>query len=277
MQANIEQAAEYIQQADGILITAGAGMGIDSGLPDFRGASGFWRAFPPLAKLQLNFEEMATPDLFERDPRLAWGFYGLRLNSYRNTVPHQGFHLLQKWAKSKPNGAFVCTSNVDGQFQTAGFAPERVLEKHGTIHRLQCTKCHGATWSAEDFIPEVDMTTCRLTNALPKCPHCGALARPNILMFDDYHWVGTHSDLQSQRLNNQWLKQVKNKVIIEIGAGTAVATIRYFSEQNARKHSAHLIRINPNESDTLALTPQATGLAMGGLEALQAIDTVLSL
>lgn len=143
MQANIEQAAEYIQQADGILITAGAGMGIDSGLPDFRGASGFWRAFPPLAKLQLNFEEMATPDLFERDPRLAWGFYGLRLNSYRNTVPHQGFHLLQKWAKTKPNGAFVCTSNVDGQFQTAGFAPECVFEKYGTIHRLQCTNCHG--------------------------------------------------------------------------------------------------------------------------------------
>ena len=71
--------AEHLKQADGLLITAGAGMGVDSGLPDFRGDQGFWKAYPPLKHLGKNFVDMATPELFYTDPKLAWGFYGLRL------------------------------------------------------------------------------------------------------------------------------------------------------------------------------------------------------
>ena len=84
----IQQAAEYIHRADALIITAGAGIGIDSGLPDFRGINGFWQAFPPLRHLGKNFQNMATPALFRTDPHLAWGFYGWRLNSYRHTQPH---------------------------------------------------------------------------------------------------------------------------------------------------------------------------------------------
>ena len=47
-QTKLTQFAEHLKQADGLLITAGAGMGVDSGLPDFRGAQGFWKAYPPL-------------------------------------------------------------------------------------------------------------------------------------------------------------------------------------------------------------------------------------
>ncbi len=62
-------------------------MGVDSGLPDFRGAEGFWRAYPVMAKLGLSFEEMANPAWFQTDPHLAWAFYGHRLNLYRRTQP----------------------------------------------------------------------------------------------------------------------------------------------------------------------------------------------
>ena len=88
--------AELIEQADGLLITAGAGMGVDSGLPDFRGAQGFWRAYPALGRARIAFERIASPAAFESDPGLAWGFYGHRLNLYRATVPHDGFHLLRR-------------------------------------------------------------------------------------------------------------------------------------------------------------------------------------
>ena len=47
-------------QADGLLITAGAGMGVDSGLPDFRGTEGFWRAYPALAQAHIRFESIAA-------------------------------------------------------------------------------------------------------------------------------------------------------------------------------------------------------------------------
>ena len=56
--------AEILKNADSILITAGAGMGVDSGLPDFRGNEGFWKAYPPIAKLGLTFSEMANPQWF---------------------------------------------------------------------------------------------------------------------------------------------------------------------------------------------------------------------
>ena len=87
----VARAAQAIEQADGLLVTAGAGMGVDSGLPDFRGDQGFWSAYPPYAKLGLSFVDLANPRWFQQDPALAWGFYGHRLNLYRTTRPHEGF------------------------------------------------------------------------------------------------------------------------------------------------------------------------------------------
>ena len=89
-----QKAAELISNSHCLLITAGAGMGVDSGLPDFRGDKGFWKAYPPYEKLNLDFYDLANPQWFIDNPRLAWGFYGHRLNSYKTTQPHQGFEEL---------------------------------------------------------------------------------------------------------------------------------------------------------------------------------------
>jgi NAD-dependent SIR2 family protein deacetylase len=126
----ITQAAALIRSADALVIAAGSGMGVDSGLPDFRGNDGFWNAYPPFRHLGLKFTDLANPDWFEHDPPLAWGFYGHRYNLYRRTQPHEGFQILHQWAAAKPAGYFVFTSNVDGHFQRAGFAEDRVLECH---------------------------------------------------------------------------------------------------------------------------------------------------
>ena len=75
----IEKAAAAVAMADALLVTAGAGMGVDSGLPDFRGDKGFWKAYPPFERLGVSFVDMANPGWFARDPELAWGFYGHRL------------------------------------------------------------------------------------------------------------------------------------------------------------------------------------------------------
>ena len=75
---SIKKAKDILKKAKSILITAGAGMGVDSGLPDFRGDKGFWKAYPPIANRGLSFIEMANPEWFDRDPHLAWAFYGHR-------------------------------------------------------------------------------------------------------------------------------------------------------------------------------------------------------
>src|SRR5437867_8631899 len=107
----IRRAAEAIAGAEALLIGAGAGMGVDSGLPDFRGDHGFWKAYPPYARLGLNFIALANPRWFRDSPELAWGFYGHRLNLYRQTTPHAGFQILRKWAAQMKHGGFVYTSN----------------------------------------------------------------------------------------------------------------------------------------------------------------------
>ncbi len=75
----IQQAAEALRQADALLIGAGAGMGVDSGLPDFRVNEGFWKTYPPFRGR--IFAEMSNPTWFRRDPELAWGFFGLSLTT----------------------------------------------------------------------------------------------------------------------------------------------------------------------------------------------------
>lgn len=275
LQNTIEKAKMYIKQAEAILITAGAGMGVDSGLPDFRGDDGFWRAYPLLKEKGMSFEDMASPFLFETDPSLAWAFYGHRLQLYRDTIPHIGFTILKKWGQEKNNNYFIVTSNVDGQFQKAGFAEDRILEAHGSIHYMQCThNCSRQPWSANDTTIPVDLQIFRAT-AIPICPNCHAAARPNILMFGDWRkWNDHRYNIQKQRYN-KWLKNNKTAfiAIIEIGAGTAIPTIRIESEKIAKQYmNAHLIRINPMDEDIDKNVKRGVGISIGGLQGLKEIE-----
>lgn len=267
----LAEAVSWLGQADGLLIAAGAGMGIDSGLPDFRGPGGFWRVYPALGRARIAFESIANPAAFAHDPRLAWGFYGHRLDLYRRTVPHAGFAMLREIAGNMAHGARVFTSNVDGQFQKAGFAAEGVCEVHGSIHHLQCSAvCSERIWPADDFRPAIDEDNCRLLGELPSCPDCGALARPNILMFGDRQWIGRRSQLQEQRLE-RWLRQVERLLVIEIGAGLQVPTVRRFAENCGGR----LIRINPDEA---AVPPggHALALPLGGLAGIASLHAALT-
>ena len=264
----LDRAAALIEAADGLLICAGAGMGVDSGLPDFRGAQGFWRAYPALADAGIRFEEIANPAAFARDPALAWGFYGHRLSLYRETEPHAGFASLRRWAERMEAGAFIFTSNVDGQFQRAGFDGSRVAECHGSLHWLQCmSPCGEAIWAADDFAPAVDMARCRLEGELPRCPHCGAIARPNVLMFGDWNWIARRSEAQERRLAI-WRAKVERLVVVELGAGTRIPSVRRFSEEVGGR----LVRINPDEA---WVGEGDVALPLRALEALTAIEARL--
>lgn len=270
-EAQWNRALDYLRAAQGLLITAGAGMGVDSGLPDFRGKEGLWKAYPALRQARLDFKRIAQPEAFDRWPALAWGFYGHRLSMYRRAVPHAGFGILLRWAERLPHGAFVFTSNVDGQFQRAGFDDGDITECHGSLHFLQClAPCCEAIWPATDFIPDVDEEHCLLRGEPPACPRCGGCARPNVLMFGDADWIDDRAQAQARRLEAR-LRLSSRPVVVEIGAGQAVPTVRHFSQQLAFDRRAPVIRINPREPEVPGL-PQAVGLPLNALEALRAID-----
>ncbi len=267
---NLEKIKQIIDEAGAVLITAGAGMGVDSGLPDFRGTKGFWKAYPPIAKLELSFSEMANPHWFESNPSLAWAFYGHRLNMYRDTIPHDGFQMLLELVKKKKENYFVYTSNVDGHFLKAGFDETKINEVHGSIHHLQCSKrCSDDIWENDEYI-EVDMDKFEASN-IPLCPKCGEVARPNILMFGDWHWNGKRASKQEYKYN-QWLKKTKllKRLIIELGAGTEIPTVRLQGEHLSKYYEkTTLIRINPR--DFQIDSNLGYSLPYGALEGLQKI------
>lgn len=263
----LEQAAERVRGARSLMIGAGAGMGVDSGLPDFRGPQGFWNAYPPYQHLGLDFYDLANPRWFLRDPSLAWGFYGHRLGLYRETRPHAGFDVLRRWSEER--ASFVFTTNVDGAFQKAGWSEEEVYEPHGSIHWLQCALgCHEGLWSAEGETVEVDPETFRAEGEHPRCIACGEVARPNILMFGDYGYLGDRAYTQQVRYL-AWLEAAEGPVVvIETGGGTALPTVRYHSEELLDEGHA-VIRINPRE----AQGPEGViSIPLGAREALEAID-----
>jgi len=266
-----------IEEADAVVITAGAGMGVDSGLPDFRGNKGFWRHFPELEKLGIGFAEIATPYWFVKKPELAWAFYGYRLFQYRKVVPHAGFNMLLDYVKAKNENYFIVTSNVDGHFQKAGFDPDRVHEVHGSLTHFQCTDrwCSPDIWSA-------DYSTVKMAKGefkadqYPLCPKCGKAARPNVLMFNDENWIDGRTKKQELRFI-EWRKQTfmakQRVVIIEIGAGVDVYTIRRIGE-SLHTHfpwDTTFIRINPKQSKVPSWPDGAYGVKKTGLEGIKKI------
>lgn len=267
-----------LPRPNALLITAGAGMGVDSGLPDFRGNAGFWNAYPAYKHLGLSFSDLANPRWFSTDPGFAWGFYGHRLNLYRVTVPHEGFAILRALAESMPLGFFVFTSNVDGQFQKAGFPASRITEAHGSIHHLQCAEnCGQEIFPADGFSPAVDPATFRAGDPLPTCPGCGALARPNILMFGDAEWDETRTASQETTMNT-WLASLYENpgtrlLIVECGAGLAIPTVRHMSEYAAARQRGTLVRINPRDA---AVPHLQYGIATGALEGIRQLAAALS-
>jgi NAD-dependent SIR2 family protein deacetylase len=172
------------------------------------------------------------------------------------------------------SGAFIYTSNVDGQFQRAGFGDDRIYEAHGAIEWLQClVDCGIGVFPAEGLEVRVDESTMLAVGPLPKCPSCGSMARPNILMFGDGNFDGSRA--AGQRLHLQsWLKTVRpgRLVAIECGAGTAIPTVRLICEDLTEKYDGTLIRINPGEPEVPA---GQLSIAMGALEALEGIDELI--
>ncbi len=272
MQSIISKAADLIKNSSTLAIHTGAGMGVDSGLPDFRGKNGFWKAYPHLQKSGESFVDMANPEQFLKDPKKAWAFYGHRLNLYRDTYPHDGFKQLLNISNEIVGSYFVFKSNVDGHFKKSGYLEENIEECHGSINHLQCIdNCTGDIWEAPNESIIINKDTFRATSDLPKCIHCNSLARPNILMFSDWAWNSSRTDKQSD-LRNEWYNKYKKSgiTVIEIGAGLSIPSVRIMSESIAD----NIIRINPNEPEG---PDNCLSIQTGGLEAITLISKELKI
>lgn len=111
---------------------------------------------------------------------------------------------------------------------------------------------------------------------MPVCPHCGGLARPNVLMFEDLSWRPERSEAQQreERALIDHLARARAKVVVvELGAGSTIATVRHFSSYISRECYGRVIRINLRESQVTH--PHDVGIPEGALSALRGINAAL--
>jgi len=143
----------------------GAGVSAASGVPTFRGPGGLWRHFRP--------EQLATPEAFRRDPALVWEWYDWRRGLIAACAPNAAHEAIARWSRSP--GFTLVTQNVDGLHERAGTA--NVVRYHGSIWTLKCAAVCGAPdW--EDRRVPIDPLP-------PRCPSCGAYARPGVVWFGE--------------------------------------------------------------------------------------------
>ena len=278
----MDEAARLIADADAVLLLTGAGMSVDSGLSSYRGTArkaNLWTnedGEDLFEKHGTAYHSMASPEAFEDTPNLAWGFHLKMAQAYKEHEPHDGYMAALRMLKGKEY--FVVTSNVDSYHFRAGFDPNSVLEIHGSCFKWQCAN-HGkdvclALWDAPDDRFKLDPVTGELVGNVPTCIQCDSMARPNVCLFHDNLWVPTVVKEQRARLD-AWLESVAQRgqslVLIEIGAGTAINTIRHWGKDWAQRFCAPLIRINV---DDCAVSQEeypsgGVGLPAGAKEALE--------
>lgn len=253
----------------------GAGMSVDSGVPDYRSKGGFAKLFPQLTRRGIGFMEMSNPKWFKLDREMMWAYCGYRLNLFREKEPHQGYRWLLEMVQNKQNNYFVYTSNIDGYFERAGYDPKKILECHGSMVHFQCLDgCSQEIWPAPDEEIALNKRPFKALEPFPTCKNCQGPARPNVLFFQDTSWIADRKQKQQNQFD-LWIEEVRKTeqrlVIIEVGAGPQLPRIRWKSEELAEKLRVPLIRINPTDYQ---VPYGQIGLQLTGIKGIQLLHAL---
>jgi NAD-dependent deacetylase len=243
MSSELDKVVELVRTSEYILALTGAGISKESNVPTFRGEDGLWRNYDPM--------ELATPQAFEKNPKLVWEWYSWRQNLIRECRPNPAHMVLASWEE---NGLLksIITQNVDGLHRRAG--SQRVLEIHGNIWRVRCTSCSFSSTLEEP------------AGGVPLCPECNELLRPDVVWFGE--------SLDAGLMNKAYTELGKSELLFVIGTSAMVQPAASFPMIVKQNHGK-LIEINP---DTTPLS-EYVDIRLGGRagEILPEIDKILKM
>jgi NAD-dependent SIR2 family protein deacetylase len=242
----------WLDDADRVLIGAGAGLSADAGV-DYTDEAGFARQFPALVKrgIRAAYQMIGEHRL---PPALFWGYWLQHVNDVRfgdgaRPVYQHLFDLVGR------KDGFVLTSNVDALFARNGFAEERICSIQGDFAFLQCMRpCSDELWPSapvlERLLPEIDPHTQALRDAslVPGCPRCGGDVFFNVRGGD---WFVETPWRRRFKVLQEWLPSAPNDrlVVLDIGSGfNTPGVVRWPMERAAAAiPSARFVRINRHD------------------------------
>jgi NAD-dependent deacetylase len=153
-----------------VLLITGAGISADSGLPTYRGLGGLYEH--DLTEEGLPIEEALSGEMLRRRPEIPWKYLAAIEKNCRVAGPNAAHRWIARWEETLPY-VMVLTQNIDGLHRAAG--SENVVEIHGDVHRLRCTRC--------DYRTRTESLSAK--NVPPPCPECGAALRPEVVLFGE--------------------------------------------------------------------------------------------
>lgn len=164
----IELVARAIEKSKRVTVLTGAGISVESGIPDFRSSNGLWKKYDPSV--------YGTYKNFKKDPQKFWKMtetiHSIKANP--NNV-HKTLADLEK----RELIHHIITQNVDGLHQEAG--SKKVLEIHGTGKNCFCINC-GYIANSQEEIWDV---TPQPSEQIPKCKKCGGLMKLDVILFGE--------------------------------------------------------------------------------------------
>jgi len=164
-EAHLDEAVEKFREARRPAALTGAGISVESGIPDFRSPDGLWAIFSP--------EEYATLDVFLGEPEKAWKLYRAIGESLEGKEPNPAHHALADLERAGRLFGIV-TQNVDGLHQAAG--SRKVVEIHGDHQHLQCLNCGDLEEVTAEHYTGVE---------IPRCRRCDSPLKPNVVLFGE--------------------------------------------------------------------------------------------
>ncbi len=243
----ISEVKKLINEADYILIGAGAGLSTAAGL-EYSGES-FEKNFKEFIE-KYNFPDLYSASFYDFNTQEEkWAFFAKMISLNRfNKEPLKLYQELCSLVKEKDY--FIITTNVDGQFEKAGFEKEKVFETQGDYAYLQCEiACHNKLYYNYDLVNEWLKNTedCKIPSSLvPKCPVCGGNMEMNLRK--DANFVQDENWYKQDKRYGEFLdkSQDKNLLLLEIGVGfNTPGIIRFPFEQMVYNNiNTHLVRIN---------------------------------
>lgn len=265
----VEQASALIKETKIILIGAGAGASTAAGLTysGERFTSNFSEFIEKYGSMYMTDMYAAGFYPFPTEEE-KWGYWS-KHSIINRFLPSALPLYKQLYEIVKEKDYFVLTTNVDHQFQNAGFQDERIFATQGDYGNIQCEKgCHSKIYDAEDLFHQMDQARCGCmipSEMVPKCPVCGG----NMAMHlrSDEYFVEDENWYEAAERYYDFLEKMNEKkgVLLELGVGFNTPTIiRFPFEKMVREnHNLSLIRLNMNE----AVVPESFGdraIGIGG-------------